>query len=115
MPLSPGVDVVRIANEAAVGLAEPVREHTGIAAPKYVRASVPIDVAGADDMPCIVDSRVGGIADKASVGLGEPVGDQPIVISPENIVLPVAVEVAGADEMPVAAQHHVKWVARKAP
>ena len=88
----------RVADEAAVGLAEPVGDRARIVAPQDVVAAVAVEVAGAGDVPAGRDvaPAVGVIAGEAAIGLAEPLADGAAVVAPQDVVAPVAVEIAGA-------------------
>src|SRR5690348_6770857 len=92
-----------VANEAAVGLAEPIGHGAGIGVlPQDVVAAVAVEVADLDRRPLRVDVivGVGEIAREAAVGIAEPVGHLTIVASPQNIVAVVAIEIAHTDDVP---------------
>ena len=103
MPVVVDGDVgVGIADEAAVGLAEPSPttplslRHKMSLEPSPLKSPVPATCQS------LSSGNVGvGVADKAAVRLAEPLADQAIVVAPQDVVAAVAVEVAGAGDMPV--------------
>src|SRR5688572_21441314 len=104
--LPAGVEAVSrnrmVAEEASIGLAEPVGDRAIVVPKQQVVATVAIEVAHSGHVPAggqrIARRRM--VAEEAAVRLPEPVGDRAVVMPKQQVAAPVAVEVAGARYLP---------------
>src|SRR5688572_16512398 len=97
-----GVAVVAVVDDTAIGRAEEGEHRAIVVAPQDIVAAVPVEIAGAGNMPGTADGSVDVVAvvEDAATGSTEEVGDGTIGVAEQDVVPSIAVEVANPRNMP---------------